>query len=108
MVVYLSNAFSLSMLTSDVLLRVKELSINEVRDLLKESFMSAVGHESTAQLLSQLLDISVPVNRVSISLRPSDKLVVFQLLTRLPEGKVLTLDELKQLKYKFYLVEIVQ
>jgi len=109
MVVYLSNAFSLSMLTApEVLVKIKELTVDDVKKLLQNDFISVIGHESTAQLLSQLLSLNIPVNRVSITLRPSDKLVVFQLTTRLSEGRVLTLDELKQLKYKFYLVEVVQ
>jgi Domain of unknown function (DUF1874). len=110
MVVYLANAFSLSMIPySRSTVKIREVPVEEVKEiLLSRQFVSAVGHESTAQLLSQILNISIPVNRVVITLKPSDILIVFQLLTRLPEGKILTLEELKQLKYKFYIVELVE
>jgi len=92
----------------EAIIRVREVSVSEAANVLSQGFISAVGHESTAQLLTQLLSIPVPVNRIQIRLEPGDKLVVFQLLTRLPEGKVLTLEELKTIQYKLYLVVIVQ
>jgi hypothetical protein len=64
-------------------------------------FVSAIGHEGTANLLSRLTDVSIPVNRVPIKMTVGDMAIVFRLLTRLPEGKVLSEEELKQLPYEF-------
>jgi hypothetical protein len=108
---FLSNAFSLSMLplsSKEVNLSVKEIPVEEVKKDLKDgSFTSAVGHQSTAEILSTLLEIPVATNRVSISLNKGDVLYVFQLLTRLQEGQVLSADEIKSLPYKFFRVEIL-
>jgi hypothetical protein len=106
---YLANAFSLGMLTGkEVLLKIKEVDLETVKSMLKaQPFMSAVGHESTARVLSKLLDIEIPFSRVPIKLQQRDKLIVFQLLTRLEEGRVLSEEELKQLQYKFFVVEVV-
>jgi len=105
--VYMLNAFSLGMLPErEVMVKVKEISLEEARRILQSGFESAVGHESTAQLLSQLLGFTVSANRVAIKLKQGDRAVVFQLLTRLPEGKVLTREELEKIPYKFYLVEV--
>ena len=74
-------------------------TLEEVREMLREGFVSAVGHEGTAKLLSQLLGIPVPVNRVSIWMEPGDIGVHFYLKKRLPEGTVLTEEELAKLDY---------
>lgn len=109
MTVYLANAFSLSMLSQlPAQIKVMETNPTEITAIAFQNIIvSAVGHEGTAQLLSQILGFQVPVNRVSIKLAPSDILIVFQLLTRLPEGRVLTADEIKQLQYKFYIVKLL-
>ena len=97
--VYISNAFSLNMLghplpQQGLTVRVRPMSLDEVREVLKStSFTSAVGHASTAEIISLLVGIEVPANRAAISLSPEDKLIVFQIQVRLPEGVVLTRDE---------------
>ena len=49
----------------------------------------------------------MPFNRVPIKLQKKDRLIVFQLLTRLEEGKVLSDEELMRLPHKFYVVEVL-
>jgi len=95
--------------TADVALRIREAKIDEIKNLLKDKkdFTSAVGHASTASLLSQLLKIQVPMNRISIKLKESDLLIVFQLMMRLDEGRILTEDEVLHIPFKFYTVEIL-
>lgn len=105
---FIANAFSLSMLNStETNLVVKEVPVEEVKKDLKDSFTSAVGHQATAEILSALLEMNVPANRISLSLNKGDVLYVFQLLTRLQEGQVLSADEIKNLPYKFFRVEIL-
>ena len=106
MTVYVANAFSLSMLTPPTTIKVVETSEDEVKRVIASGFVSAIGHESTAKIVATQLGMPVQVNRVSIQLKPSDVLVVFQLLTRLPEGKILTEDEIKQVQAKWFLVTI--
>jgi hypothetical protein len=103
---YLLNAFSLSMLPDiSLLLTVRSAEVGEVKKLLGSDFISAIGHESTAALLSNILGVDVKFNRTSIKLEPGDVAVVFQLLGRLPEGRVLTVDELRGIEYRFFVVE---
>jgi len=106
MTVYLANAFSLSMVTPPTTLSVAEASAEDVKRLLINGFTSAIGHEATAKIISVQLGVQVPVNRVAIKLTSSDILAVYQLLTRLPEGKVLTDEEMKQVVAKWYLVTV--
>jgi len=114
--IYLSNAFSLNMLSfnpnapAPVRLFVRPIDLQRVKSLLKLGFESAVGHQSTAEILSALLGIEVPTNRTAIKLQSGDTLIVFQLGVRLQEGQVLSKEEMLDLYNKgqasFVAVEI--
>ena len=108
MTVYLANAFSLNMLAqSEAVIEVREVSEEEVRELLANTeFISAVGHQSTAELLSRRLGINVEFNRIEIKLEPGDTLIVAQLTQRLPEGAVLSEEELRQIPIRYFIVRI--
>ena len=93
-------------LTSFGVFSYKSISLDEAIELLKQGFTSAVGHEATANFLTQLTGIQVPVNRVQIQMRQGDKAIVFQVLQRLPEGKVLNEEELKAVPYRLGLLEM--
>lgn len=87
--IILSNAFSLQMLdlqrTSNV--QVTPMTLDEVRQILKEGFISAVGHQDTSAVLSDMLGLDVPCDRINVHLTPDDVLVVAQITGgRLPEG----------------------
>jgi len=113
--VYLGNAFSLSMVNvqdKPVTLELRKVSLDEVKSVLSNGFVSAVGHPSTASVLSRILGMEVPANRISIQLQPGDTLVVFQLaLSRLPLGKELTEEEIlnawKEDKAYFLIVKVL-
>ena len=106
MTVYLSNAFSLSMLTPPTTIKVVEASIEDVKNILSSNFISAIGHEATAKIITTQLGVNVPVNRVSIRLNQGDTLIVYQLLKRLEEGKILSEDEMRQMPTKWYVVTL--
>jgi len=106
MTVYLANAFSLSMLVPPASIRVTEVTVDDVKRVVAQGFVSAIGHDATAKIISTQLGVQVPVNRISIKLTSGDVLVVYQLLTRLPEGKVLNEEEMKQVAAKWYLVTV--
>jgi len=84
------------------------VSIQEAKQILGRGFISAVGHEATAKLLAQLLETPVPFNRVQVYLEPGDEAVCFVLKTRLPEGRVLSEEELRQLKFYFVHARILE
>jgi hypothetical protein len=116
MATYLCNSFTLSMLSPSLLdggvvIKASPISLGEVKALIKEGFISAVGHESTAKVLSSLLGTTVPFNRAQISITGGDVIVSFQFLVRLPEGKVLGEDEVLALyqegKIRFFRVEVI-
>jgi len=106
---YLGNAFSLGMLYhDDTTLKVYGADLITVKSLLQSrEWQSCIGHASTADLLSNLLDMKIEMNRINVKLQKDDVIIVFQLMQRLEEGKVLSKEELQNLSYKFYVVEVV-
>jgi hypothetical protein len=78
-------------MSEEVTVKFKKVGVEEVRTLLSNGFISAIGHPATASALSKILGMSIPVNRVAITLQPGDTLIVFQLaLGRLAPGQELT------------------
>lgn len=82
---YVANAFSLQMVDSADLPKVRFEPLSEAPNL--DGVTSAVGHQDTAAVLG------VPFNRISVQLVSGDVLYVAQLTGgRLPEGST-TLPE---------------
>lgn len=80
--------------------------VGSVRKLLAENeWQSAIGHQSTADVLSELLDIKVPVNRIVYEQDVNDIAVVFKLNSRAPEGVILSKLEIIELGYHFGLLK---
>jgi len=93
--------------SANAIIKVSEAEVEKIRSLMKNNFTSAVGHQSTSEILSQLLNVTVPMNRISVKLKEGDTIIIFQLLMRLEEGKVLTADEILSLPHKFYIAEVL-
>ena len=70
------------------------------RKLVGKGFISAIGHQATADFMSELFGITIPTNRISIHMKPRDAAIVFRLVDRLPEGKILSKEEMKEIKYE--------
>ena len=91
-----------------VTVKIRKATVEEVRQLLSHGFVSAIGHQATADLLTMLIGIEIPYNRITIKAKPGDKLVHFVLRERIPEGRVLTLDELKLLPFDLAISEVLE
>lgn len=99
--IYLCNSFSLQMLDLEKInfIEVTPLKEDIVKELLRNGFTSAIGHQDTANILTSILGFYVPMNRINISLTLKDTLIVAQITGgRLPEGTT-TLPNGYQLKF---------
>lgn len=78
------------------------LTLEEARAIVKTaiSVQSAIGHESTAKILTDLLDHPVEQNRFEYSQQPGETAIVFKLRGRPPEGKILTRGEIEDIGYE--------
>jgi hypothetical protein len=87
------------------------ISPDEARHLVREfqqpgkTIQSAIGHQSTADLLSMLLKVTVTVNRTEFKQEVDDLALVFKLKERPPAGRILSREELEAIGYEFGLLE---
>jgi hypothetical protein len=67
--------------------KVEEVSLETARRLVKDGFESFVGHPDACRVYGELLQVTVPMNRVSVQLGFSEVSLVGQYSgPRLPEG----------------------
>ena len=64
-------------------------------------FESAIGHESTAKIISELLDIECKVNRIQYKQKIGESAFVFKLKGRPSEGKILSRKEIEEIGYEW-------
>ena|SRR5947209_7131709 len=102
-----------SILTSFGTFIYQPLTLEEARTLVRrfrgegKPIQSAIGHHTTAELLSRLLDHPVAANRVEFEQTVETVALVFKVKGRPPEGKVLSREELEDIGYEFGLLRRV-
>lgn len=84
-----------------------EINLDEARHMVAAGFESAVGHQSTAEILTALLGVTVPVNRIEYRQGAGDIALCFKLKGRPPEGKILSREEIEQIGYGFQVLHRV-
>jgi len=84
---------------------VEIITFWQAKRLLEKGYTSAVGHAATAELLTNLFNLEVTHNRISVSVQPGDEFIAFQLLRRPPEGVVLDLESLQEIGYELRLIK---
>ena len=77
------------------------LTLEEAQELVKAGFDSAVGHQSTCDVLTELLGVEVSLNRKQYSQEIGDRALIFKLNGRPEEGKILTREEIEEIGYSF-------
>ena len=85
---------------------LKDISLEVAKEIIKNnSFISAVGHKSTSEILTNLLDVEVPMNRIEFKQEQNQVALVFKLNGRPEEGKILTKEEIEGIGYKFQVLK---
>lgn len=90
-----------SILTSFGSFNYEPLTLEESKSLIAKGFESAVGHQSTCDVLTSLLNVDVKMNRIQYAQSPDDVALVFKLKGRPEEGKILTASEIEAIGYEF-------
>lgn len=80
------------------------LSLEEAKIFVSEGFQSAIGHQSTAEILSELLGVEVPVNRIEYRQQSGESAIIFKLNGRPPEGVILSKEDLERIGFEFGLL----
>lgn len=87
--ILLGNAFSLQMLNlkENNTVSITPMEFSDVKEMLAQGFTSCIGHLDTANVVSSLIGVEVPANRINVSLEGKSTLIVAQVTGgRLPEG----------------------
>lgn len=93
-----------SILTTAGTYSLIDISLEEARELVAHNIGkldSAIGHQSTAEIMTTLLGVEVPVNRQMFAQEAGQQALVFKLNGRPEEGKILTSEEIEEIGYKF-------
>jgi hypothetical protein len=79
----------------------KSCSLEQAKELIAHGYQSAIGHESTAAVISTLLGVEVGMNRIQYQQQPGDTALIFKLKGRAPEGAILTVEEIDEIGYEW-------
>ena len=94
-----------SILTTAGSYTLRDITVEEARELAEDNDLdSAVGHASTAQVMTTLLGVEIPTNRQLFTQQTGQQALVFKLNGRPEEGKILTAAEIEEIGYKFQLL----
>ena len=94
--------------TTNGFFRVTDLSLDEARQLAqdnKDNILSAIGHKETAQVMTTLLGVEVPENRIVFAQEKGQKAIVLKMNGRIPAGATLTIEDMEKIGYSFKLME---
>lgn len=91
-----------SILTAYGSYQYKPLTLLDVKLYLIDKYVqSAIGHQSTAEILTKLLEIPVYCNRINFNQQVGDTAIVFKLKSRVPEGVILSREQVEEIGYEF-------
>ena len=84
---------------------VEALTPGWAATIASQGFISAVGHESTASIMAELLGVPVQANRITVQPEPGDRFLCFKLDQRPPEGAILDREQLQELGASWVLMQ---
>lgn len=91
-----------TILTADGEFSLKTISLEEAKKMIDgREILSAVGHQTTADILTELLEVEVPMNRIQFKQEAGQQALCFKLNGRPEEGKILSRDEIEKIGYEF-------
>lgn len=95
-----------AVLTANGTFKLSNIALEDVKEMLnEENIMSAIGHSATADIMSELVGITIPVNRIQAKQESGQNAIIFKLLKRPEEGKILNREEIEEIGYEFLLLE---
>lgn len=94
--------------TVDGIFEVRTITLEQAKELAQSNeLLSAIGHDSTAKIMTELLGVNVPVNRIQFTQEKGQVALVFKLKGRAPEGVILTKEEIEEIGYEFKTMTLI-
>lgn len=101
--------FNGTVVTTNGLYRICDINVVEAKALIKKhDFISAIGHEGTANIMSDLLGVDISLNRIRFEQQVKQYAIVLKLNVRPAEGAILTKEEVIDIGYKLKLMERIE
>jgi hypothetical protein len=100
--------FNTNIVPDECVARITKISQQTAKSIVsghKNEFISAIGHEVTANIMSTLLNVDVTVNRIHALPNPLDKAISLKINGRIMEGSILSMEEIEKVGYTLYLIE---
>lgn len=106
---YTITVLNTSILTNFGKYQYNEISLDRAREIAQQAngfglLASAVGHQSTCDILTKLLGVTIPMNRIEYKQEVGTAALLFKLKGRPEEGKILTVEEIEEIGYNFGLL----
>lgn len=94
--------------TVDGMFEVRTISLEQAREIAQSNeLLSAIGHDSTAQIMTELLQVNIPVNRIQFAQEENQVALVFKLKGRAPEGVILDRAGIEAIGYEFKTMTLI-
>lgn len=94
-----------SILTAFGAYTYEKSDLEEARSLVRaDRYFSVIGHQATAEILTDLLGVEVPMNRIAYEQPVGEVALVFKLKGRPPEGVILDRAGVEAVGYGFGLL----
>ena len=116
--------FNTTICPNEGLFRNKKITVEDAKQILDKHWevpdndcyragyygiTSALGHQGSADVFNILFpNLNCQVNRIQATMQPGDEAICLKVIGRLPEGQILTLEELEKLGFEFYLLSRVE
>ena len=106
---YTITVLNTSILTNFGKYQYSEISLDRAREIAQQAndfnqLVSAVGHQSACDILTKLLGVTIPMNRIEYKQEVGTAALIFKLKGRPEEGKILTVEEIEEIGYNFGLL----
>lgn len=103
--------FNTTIIVNDGVYSMRTISLEEAKEIISQNpnFISAIGHSSTAEIISTVLNANVPENRINASFDEiGDKALCFKLNSRPKEGSILSYQDLQEIGFSWKLLKRVE
>lgn len=98
--------FNGTVATTNGLYSIEDIDLKTAKKYVKENgFISAIGHEATAEIMSEILGQDISMNRIQFHQKVGQIAIVFKLNERPEEGKILSRHEVEKVGYSLKKME---
>ncbi|NLY81385.1 MAG: YddF family protein [Clostridiales bacterium] len=98
--------FNGTVATTNGIYRISDIDLESAKKLVDENtYISAIGHEATAEIMTELLGVKILLNRIQFKQKVNQTAIVFKLNERPTEGTILSKKEIKDIGYSLKLME---